>query len=211
MYTPSAFRVEDAAKLTALMQQNSFATVVTHDGQSSLASHLPMLYDPQRGPSGTLISHMARANSQWQHLQRGGEVLVIFQGPHAYISPSLYQVHPAVPTWNYAAVHAYGMPKLITDHSRLVEILDATVRMYEASRPEPWAGDLPEGYRDGMIKALVGFEIQVTRLEGKFKLGQNRSPADMQGVYEALAHSSDSMERALADLMAAEGYGEKSS
>jgi transcriptional regulator len=107
MYIPPAFRVEDFGKLTAFIQQHSFATVVTHDGSAPFASHLPMLFRPEIGERGTLVSHMARANPQWKHFTAGIEVLAVFHAPHTYISPSWYQSGPAVPTWNYAAVHAY--------------------------------------------------------------------------------------------------------
>ncbi len=206
MYIPSSNRIENPDKLTGLIQRHSFATVVTHDGQSSFASHLPVLYHPSSGPHGTLLSHMARANPQWQHFSSQQEALIIFQGPHAYISPSWYQSSPAVPTWNYAAVHAYGVPKLITDHQQLIGLLRETISTYESGQPEPWPGDLPEEFRDKLVQAIVGFEIPVTRIEGKFKLGQNRPAADVLGVYRALASSADPDCRSLAELMITEGH-----
>ena len=118
MYIPPAFRIEDASKLAAFIQQYSFATLVTHDGAAPFASHLPMLFHPQAGGHGTLLSHMARANPQWRHFASGAEVLAIFHGPHNYISPSWYQTGPAVPTWNYATVHAYGVPAVINERDR---------------------------------------------------------------------------------------------
>ncbi len=111
MYIPPSFRVEDPGKLAAFMRQYSFASIITHDGQAPIASHLPMLYSAEGGPNGILLSHMARANPQWRNFTSGGEALVIFQGPHGYISPSWYKAEVAVPTWNYTAVHAYGVPK----------------------------------------------------------------------------------------------------
>ncbi len=201
MYIPSAFRVENPEKLTRLIQQHGFATLITHDGHSSFASHLPVLYRPDSGPHGTLASHMARANPQWQHFASQQEVLVIFHGPHAYISPSWYQTQQAVPTWNYATVHAYGVPILITEHERFVALLRDTVSTYEASRPEPWPAELSPEFRDKLMQAIVGFEIPVTRIEGKFKLGQNRPAADIQGVLHALSNSNNPFDRALADMM----------
>jgi transcriptional regulator len=149
---------------------------------------------------------MARANPQWQHFLNGQEVLVIFQGPHAYISPSWYKTSPAVPTWNYAAVHAYGMPALITDETRLLALLRETIATYERSFPLPWPGDLPEEFRDRMMRGVVGFEIPLSRIEGKFKLGQNRSAEDRQSIYEALLDSADPTSRALAEMMLPEGH-----
>lgn len=209
MYIPSAFRVESPDKLTNFIRKHSFATLITHDGQSSFASHLPVLYHPDAGLHGTLVAHMARANPQWQHFANQQEALMIFQGPHAYISPSWYQTCPAVPTWNYASVHAYGVPALITDPSQLAAVIDETVTTYETTRPEPWSGDLPAEFQDKLMQAIVGFEIPVSRIEGKFKLGQNRSAEDLKGIYDALSTSVDCGDNALADLMFSEGQVKK--
>ena len=190
-YIPPAFRIEDPAKLAAFIQRYSFATLITHDGASPFASHLPILRRPDTGPHGALVSHMARANPQWQHFASGSEALAIFHGPHSYISPSWYQTEPAVPTWNYATVHAYGVPSIIDDHERIASLLRETISLYEASLPQPWAGDLPDDYREKMMRGIVTFEIPIARIEGKFKLGQNRSAADTQGVFDALSHSAD--------------------
>ena len=204
MYIPPAFRVENADKLAAFMQRHSFATLITHDGTAPFASHLPVLLRPGEGPKGTLVSHMARANPQWQHFTSGAEVLVIFQGPHSYISPSWYETKPAVPTWNYAVVHAYGRPKIIDDHERIVSLLEETISRYESGQEPPWSGDLPLEFRDKLVQAIVAFEIPLSRIEGKFKLGQNRSAADVQGVFDALSASEDQEVRALARMMAEE-------
>jgi transcriptional regulator len=204
MYIPPAFRIQDAAKLAALIQRHSFATLITHDGAAPFASHLPMLFRPGAGSHGVLVSHMARANPQWQHFAAGGEALAIFHGPHSYISPSWYQTEPAVPTWNYATVHAYGVPIIFSDHERVVALLRETVSLYEASFQEPWPGDLPADYRDKLMRGIVAFEIPITRIEGKFKLGQNRSAADTQGVFDALSSSDDPDNRAFAQMMLAE-------
>jgi transcriptional regulator len=204
MYIPSAFRIEDASKLAAFMQNHSFATLITHDGIAPFASHLPMLFRPDLGEHGTLVSHMARANTQWQHFASGCEVLAIFHGPHGYISPSWYQTELAVPTWNYATVHAYGVPTIFSEHESVVSLLRETVSVYEASFPQPWRGDLPDEFRDKLMHAIVAFEIPVTRIEGKFKLGQNRPAADTQGVFDALTNSADADSLALARMMLTE-------
>jgi len=204
MYIPPAFRVEDASKLAAFIQRHSFATLITHDGTAPFASHLPMLFRPEVGSHGTLVSHMARANLQWQQFAPGSEALVVFQGPHSYISPSWYQTEPAVPTWNYATVHAYGIPAIFSEHERVVSLLRETVAAYEASRDRPWSGILPDDYRDKLIKGIVAFEIPVTRIEGKFKLSQNRPVADIQGVFDALSRSDDADSRAVARMMLTE-------
>jgi len=204
MYIPPAFRVEDAGKLMAFLQRHSFATLITCDGTVPFASHLPVLYRAEAGGHGTLLSHLARANPQWRHFASGGEVLAIFHGPHSYISPSWYQTEVAVPTWNYATVHAYGVPKIISERERVVSLLRDLVTVHESSFEKPWPGELPDEYRDKMMQAIVAFEIPISRIEGKFKLGQNRSAADTQGVFDALSRSSDADSRALARLMATE-------
>jgi transcriptional regulator len=201
MYIPPAFRIEDPSKLAAFIQRHSFATLVTFDGTAPFASHLPMLFRPEAGPHGTLLSHMARANPQWRHFASGGEALVMFHGPHSYISPNWYRTAPAVPTWNYAAVHAYGTPVIFDEHDRIVTLLRDTIGVYEASFDQPWPGELPDEYRDKMIQGIVAFEIPISRLEGKFKLGQNRSPADFQSVFDALSRADDADSQAIAQLM----------
>ncbi len=201
MYIPPAFCVENPEKLADLMRDHSFATVITHDGRDSFASHLPVLFDPDRGPHGTLMGHMARGNPQWGHFSQETEVLVIFHGPHAYISPSMYETAPAVPTWNYAVVHAYGVPGIIEDRDRLADLLDQTVTAYESGRPKPWTGAMPPEFRDKLMLGIVGFEIQITRIDGKFKLGQNRPIADQRRVYAELSDSDDTSEKGVAALM----------
>jgi transcriptional regulator len=204
MYIPPAFRVEDASKLAAFIQCHSFATLITHDGSAPFASHLPVLFRPNVGVHGTLVSHMARANPQWRHFASGSEILAIFHGPHSYISPSWYQTEIAVPTWNYASVHAYGVPTVFSEHERVVSLLRQTVSAYEASFKQPWPGDLPDDFRDKLMQSIVAFEIPIRRIEGKFKLGQNRPAADTQGVFEALSRSDDAESRALARMMLTE-------
>jgi transcriptional regulator len=141
MYTPALFQVEDPATRVAFMRQHSFATLVTHDGTASFATHMPVIFHAEVGPNGTLVTHMARANPQWRHFADGREVLVIFHGPHAYISPSWYETQPAVPTWNSAVVHAYGIPQIVDDAASLRAMLRELVAAFESHRPEPY-GDL---------------------------------------------------------------------
>jgi transcriptional regulator len=204
MYIPPAFRVEDAGKLSAFIQRYSFATLITCDGATPFASHLPIIFRPEAGSQGMLLSHMARANPQWRHFGPGKEALVVFHGPHSYISPSWYQTEPAVPTWNYAAVHAYGVPAVFSEHERVVSLLREMVSTFESGFERPWPGNIPEEYRDKLIHGIVAFEIPLSRLEGKFKLGQNRSLADNQSVFDALSQSDDQDSRALAQLMPTE-------
>ena len=202
MYIPNSNRADDPAQLHGLMRQYNFATLVTQHEEAPFATHLPFLLDAERGPHGTLLAHMARANPQWRDFAASPEALVIFQGPHAYISPSWYQSHPSVPTWNYAVVHAYGIPRIIDDHDTLRRMLEALVDTHEAAFAQPWRMNLPADYLEKMMRAVVGFEIEIARLEGKLKLSQNRSEQDQQGVIEALSQSGDSLSLDGATMMA---------
>lgn len=163
------------------MQRYSFATLVTcHDG-TTFASHVPLLLDRDRK---VLLGHLARGNPQWNSFG-GAEALAIFAGPHAYVSPSWYGTTPAVPTWNNAAVHVYGTPRLLTP-DQTHDVVDQTVRKYEGGRRDPWSNDLPEDFRHRLLSAVVGFEMSLAKVEGKFKVGQNRSAADRAGMLAGL-------------------------
>lgn len=202
MYNPPSFREERPKVLQTLIRQNSFGTLVSASGGELVATHLPFLLDTDRGPHGTLIGHMARANGQWRTFEGGGEVLVLFQGPHAYISPSWYTTALSVPTWNYVAVHAYGCPRLV-EGAALHAILEATVREFEEPRAEPWRlAQLPDDFVQNLMRAIVGFEIPISRLEGKRKLSQNRPDADRLGAVDGLRGEHDPASLSIADLMA---------
>ena len=199
MYIPKAFREDDIPTLHTFMQAYSFATLVTQQNGVPFATHLPFILDTVRGPHGTLLAHMARANPQWQDFKSAQEVLVIFQGPHAYISPSWYEVELSVPTWNYAAVHAYGLPRLIEDREELYTLLKTLIQTHEAHFEKPWPFQLSDDYLQKMMRGIAGFEIEITRLEGKFKLSQNRTAAERANVISALQESTDTL--AVAELM----------
>jgi len=206
MYTPRSFAIDDLQQMQQHMLDTRLAMVVTHGAQGLQASHLPLLLRPNEGPNGTLYGHFARANSQWKELQEGAEALVIFAGADAYVSPGFYpgkaEHGKVVPTWNYVAVHAYGTAQVITDAEPLLDLVSALTDRHEAGRAQPWkVADAPADYIDGMLKAIVGFALPIQRLEGKRKLSQNRSSADMAGVREGLAASPDAQDRALAHLM----------
>jgi transcriptional regulator len=166
------------------------------------ASHLPFLLDTERGENGTLIAHVAKGNRQHHHLG-SATALVIFQGPHAYISPSWYETELAVPTWNYVAVHAYGIPTVFDQPAKVQSYLERLVATYESDLPEPWAvSSLPAEFVQKLMTAIVAFEIPISRIEGKFKLNQNRSAADRQGVVDALTQTGDPLNLQVAALMA---------
>jgi transcriptional regulator len=171
------------------MRRFSFATLVSTDEGIPVAAHLPFMIRPDAGPNGTLVGHMARANAQWRSFDPAREVLTIFQGDHAYISPSWYLQHPSVPTWNYVVVHAYGLPRIVEDEDAVKRMLREFVHQHESGFQVPWLMDLPPDYESKMIKGIVAFEITITRLQGKFKLSQNRSQTDRQGVIAALGES----------------------
>jgi transcriptional regulator len=206
MYTPSAFAINDLDELHQQILGTRLAMVVTHGEQGLQASHLPLLFNPDHGPNGTLYGHFARANPQWRELQNGAEALVIFAGADAYISPGFYpskaEHGKVVPTWNYVAVHAYGTAEVFTDADRLRTLVSALTDRHETGRASPWkVADAPADYIDGMLKAIVGFALPIQRLHGKRKLSQNRNAADIAGVREGLAASPDVHDQALAHLM----------
>lgn len=204
MYCPEAFVVSDPERLQGFIEQYSFATLVnTVDGRP-FATHLPLLLDPNTSAQGALLGHMARANPQWQAFESGQEVLAIFQGPHAYISPSWYETTPAVPTWNYATVHVYGAPRIIEGSERLAALVDRLTAVYESGMPQPWPGDIPMDFKQKLLKAIVGFVIDITHIEGKFKLGQNRPLADQQAVAQRLATQADPVAHELSKLTLAQ-------
>ena len=201
MYIPPAFREDDLPTLQQLMRDYSFAILVTQQGGVPVATHLPLLLDAGRGPYGTLLGHVARANAQWRGFNGEQEALVIFQGPHAYITPSWYEPGLNVPTWNYAAVHAYGAPRVVEDEAALFAMLRRLTATHEASFAEPWQVDMSEREFRQKLKGIVGFEMEIRRLEGKLKLSQNRPQADQERVAAELAESQDSLVASVGNLM----------
>ncbi|ROM92153.1 FMN-binding negative transcriptional regulator [Pseudomonas brassicacearum] len=206
MYTPSAFAIDDLPALHQQILDTRLAVLVTHGEQGLQASHVPLLLSPEQGPNGTLYGHLARANPQWQELEAGAEALVIFAGADAYVSPAFYpskaEHGKVVPTWNYVAVHAYGNAEVISDAHRLRNLVSDLTDRHERGRPQPWkVDDAPAHYIEGMLKAIVGFALPIHRLEGKRKLNQNRSTADIAGVREGLTASTNPHDQALAHLM----------
>lgn len=203
VYLPKHFAETRPAILAEVMRRNAFATLVTHGAGGLIASQIPFIYDAEDGPHGRLLCHLARPNPQAEDLCAGAEALVVFAGPHAYVSPSWYETHPAVPTWNYVAVHAYGRAQPIDDPEELTRLVDRLSRIYEDGRPAPWRlADQPPSYIAGMVRGIVGFAIEVSRIEGKFKLSQNRNETDRRRVAAALAEEPDSLAREVAALMA---------
>lgn len=200
MYIPDAFQVTDDAVLDEFIRTHSFATLISAMDGTPFATHLPMLLDRTQSSPGVLLGHVARANPHWRMFDGQREALAIFHGPHAYISPSWYATAPAVPTWNYAVVHVYGIPRLIEQEAELSALVDRLVSTYEAGIEKPWPGELPADFKTNMLKSIVGFEMAIARIEGKFKLGQNRSPEDQLGSIWHLESSADPIAQALGAL-----------
>lgn len=203
MYIPSSFEETDCDTLHDFIEEHSFATLFSQSEAGSMASHLPLLIDKYSGPSGTLIGHFAKANPQWKQAD-GKQVLVTFHGPHAYVSPEWLPAKNVVPTWNYVAVHASGTLKLQTDPDQLLSIVKRYVEHYETTRQHPWSLDEPDAdFVEILLDAIVGFEIEIEHLEGKWKLSQNHDEGRREAVIAGLRESGGSNQLRVADLMAA--------
>ena len=189
MYIPENFAETDTLTLHEFVRQHNFATLVTPQDSVLFANHLPLLLDSSIGTHGALVGHMARNNPQWRDFAAGTEVLVMFHGPHAYVSPAWYESNPlVVPTWNFMVVHAYGVARILSE-DELVEALHQLVDENEKVLPQPWKLDLSQEMRERMLGAIVGFEILLSRIEGKFKLSQNRAEQDQRNVVAKLSQS----------------------
>jgi transcriptional regulator len=209
MHIPNAFHQHDRDVLDTFIERCGLATLVSPSPNGLIASHVPLSFKANEGENGTLYGHLARGNPHWRALGGGTQTLVIFSGPDAYISPSWYATKAehgkVVPTWNYVAVHAYGEARLTEGAEALLEIVSALTNAHEKDRPDPWqVSDAPPDYIEGMLRAIVGFALPIERLEGKWKLGQNRSTADIAGVHAGLAQSDHAADRALAAFISPE-------
>jgi transcriptional regulator len=191
MYIPDLNREDDIQTLVAFMRAHSFATLVSYVDNTLIASHIPLLVSA-REEQVMLMGHVAKPNPHWRGFDIA-ESLAIFTGPHAYISPSLYEKRESVPTWNYIAVHAYGIPRAIStadSPAAVAAMLEATIDVYDPTYRRQW-DELSEKFRSGMMNGIVCFQMEVTRLEGKYKLSQNRSLTDQENVAQSLLQSQD--------------------
>lgn len=198
MYIPKHYLVEDREKILPFMRANSFATLITSEGNVPVATHLPFVIE-EKGETIRLMSHLALANAQWKSFESGCEALVIFQGPHAYISPEHYDHKQNVPTWNYAVVHAYGVPTILKGEGHERAIV-AAIHSFQATYKEQY-DKLPSDYKRKMINGTVAFEINVTRLEAKHKLSQNRSVPEQTRVAESLVKSENQAAAEIGKMM----------
>jgi transcriptional regulator len=206
MYLPSHFEETRVDVLHALIREHSLGMLVTNAVYGLEANHIPFELDPEPAPFGTLRCHVARANPVWQSMSGTSAAMIVFRGVEAYVSPSWYatkhQHGKVVPTWNYAAVHAYGTPRVITDPVWLRTLVQSLTDRYEATRVDRWrVADAPAEYVDKMLTAIVGIEVPITRLIGKLKLSQNRTPADRAGVVTGLRREGDESGVRMAQLI----------
>ena len=191
MYIPPLHKEDRIDVLHDAIRRTGLATLVTLIGDGLIASHVPMLLDPEPAPYGTLLGHLARPNPQARGATPGVQALAIFQGPDAYITPSWYatkrETGKVVPTWNYVIIHAYGPVEFFNDTERLRAIVTRLTDRQEQARAEPWAvTDAPADFIDGMLKGIVGFALPIARLEGKWKMSQNRPAEDRARVIDGL-------------------------
>lgn len=194
MYIPAHYRIEDEAECVEFMKRYSFAAIVTAENNRPSATHLPFVIEYSNGEI-VLTAHFAKANPQWKELENA-EVLVIFQEPHAYVSPVHYDSEPNVPTWNYVAVHAYGRAQIIEKPEAIVKL----IVQHEPDYLDKW-NNYEEDYRRKMFNGIVAFKVRVEKLEGKKKLNQKSSPSERAKIVRALEDNGDGVERALAEYM----------
>jgi transcriptional regulator len=209
MYIPEQFEERDVSVLHALIRAHPLGAWVTGAGGSLVVNHIPFLVDPDRGPAGTLVGHVARANGVWKTTP-AIESVVVFQGAQGYITPSWYptkhQTGKAVPTWNYAVVHAHGSPRIVDDRDWLLRHVSELTRVHESARDVPWqVTDAPPDFVAALLNGIVGIEIPIARLEGKWKASQNRPLADRLGVVAGLANAGDAASREMARLVEERG------
>jgi transcriptional regulator len=198
MYTPSFNSFTDRQEIITFMQRYSFAAIVTQIDGLPVATHLPFLVKEENNKI-ILQAHFAKANPQWKELE-GNTSLVIFTEPHAYISPNNYEKVENVPTWNYIAVHAYGKAQILDGVEQKIELLKHTINAFESAYLQQWEG-LPDQYRLKMMNGIVAFEIEVTDLQAKKKLSQNRSELERENIIHTLGQSTDTNEREIAAYM----------
>jgi transcriptional regulator len=206
MYIPPSHREDRVPVLHDFIERHSLATLVTLSSAGLIASHIPMVLDPEPAPLGTLRGHVSRANPQWRDLAADVQALAIFYGPHHYISPSWYpsktETGRVVPTWNYVTVHVYGPLRVIEDPDWLHSHLTSLTAAHEAQFSQPWQlKDAPADYIEAMAKGIVGLQLPIKRLEGKWKVSQNRSAADRHGVVAGLRELDTPESNAMATLV----------
>jgi len=200
MYIPKFFRESDLCQLEGFITQYPFGSLITVEDGSPYVTQLPFLASKDDSGQSILSAHMAKANPQWRHFESNQTVLAMFQGPHTYISPGWYNA-PGVPTWNYTTVQVRGTVRMIDSDDEALDLLTRMTRQFEDGSSDPWVPEFTEQSHFDRLKAIVGFEISVETIQGKFKLNQNRSEEDRQLVIERLKENGSSQGRAVAELM----------
>jgi len=200
MYIPKHYAVTDEVKMLDFMKQNSFGILFSHTGPEPMATHLPFIIDDSVGEKGRISGHMAKANAQWQYAD-GQLVMVVFHGPHTYVSPTWYQEDNVVPTWDYVAVHTTGIFKASENPNSLEEAVERLTHQHEADQPQPWLPDFSTDYSKEMLKHIVAFEIEITSLRGKWKINQNHPERRRRRVAEKLKALSGDMNLQVAELI----------
>jgi transcriptional regulator len=205
VYIPEHFRVRQDEQAIAFMRANPFAILISTTDAGPYATHLPLFVQTE-GDCVTMRGHVARANPHWSYLEAQPKCLTIFHGPHAYVSPSNYAARESVPTWNYAAVHVYGNARLFSTERDLRAMLEELMQTFEPAYRQQWE-ELSPKFRENMLRQIVGFEIVATKIEGKFKLSQNRIREDQANVIVSLEKSEDSVINGVARMMKEQGLG----
>lgn len=205
MYIPEYFRVEDRKTAVGFMRANPFAILVSTTADGPFATHVPVVIR-EEGDQMLIRGHVAKANPHWKYLQESPTTLMIFHGPHAYISPTNYSTREVVPTWNYGAVHVYGESRTYSETPNLLAMLHDLIPTFEAAYEAQW-DSLSEAYRTRMLGHIVGFELAVTKIEAKFKLSQNRARDEQQRIIDSLGTASDTAVSGTAKLMCEHGLG----
>jgi transcriptional regulator len=197
MYLPSAFEIEDRDAMYAVIRENNFGALINQVDGAPFATHLPFMIEDD-----VLVAHMARANPQWRGFTDGAPVLCIFQGPHAYISPTWYDSPDMVPTWNYVAVHVRGTPRIIDDPARAYATLQRLVESQEIRQPIPWRlSDQNRDKIDALLRSIIVFEIPIDQIDGKAKMNQNRTEADRRGAIAGLQETGGAGDADVAEFM----------
>ncbi len=202
MYVPDLYAETDRARINDFIRNNGFGILFSYQGTGPAATHLPFVLVEGDDGQDTIIGHMARANEQWKHAD-GHEVLVVFHGPHAYVSPTWYREEDVVPTWNYAVVHIYGTFEAVQDSAETVDIVSRIVDYYESFEPRAWTTDFDSPYNKKMIRGVTAFKIKIARVEGKWKMGQNRPAYLRRRALGELQTRPGENEKAIARLMEA--------
>jgi transcriptional regulator len=202
VFVPPVFAETDLSRLHQFITQNSFGMIVSQVDGLPFATHIPFLLRQTEGQYGTLVGHVARANPQWRQFA-GQTAMVVFTGPHVYVSPTWYEAQHVVPTWNYTAVHAYGRVEVIDGGEPLLDILRDTVQVYEQGMPQPWTFESEGTFAERMMGQIVGFRMEIEKIEGKFKLSQNHPVERRHKVIRVLEQQSDENSLAVAELMRA--------